>query len=113
MSRAAATGETLNVSVQAFVVVLALAAAVLALWVDARFPRLGGGAWQRVFVHLLAALLFIHLVMPGLANAVLASGAPAAFALTAIGITLPAITYLFLSSVWLLKLAQRALAGPR
>jgi len=101
------------VSVQAFVLCLAIGAAAIALWLDVRFPRLGAGAWRRVFCHLVAAMLFIHLVMPRLAAAVRDSGTPGAFEVTAIGVTLPAITYLFLASVWLLKLAQGAMARPR
>ena len=100
-------------SVSVFVLFLAVGAAGLALWVEVRFPKLFPEDWRRVFLHLFAAVLVIQLLVPRLGDVVRGSGAPAAQPLTALGVALPAITYLFLASLWTLKLAQRMLPGAR
>ena len=92
---------------------LAAGAATLAMWVEVRFPSLSPSDWRRVFLHLVAAVAVIYVVVPELGGAVRESGAPAAQPLTALVVALPAITYLFLASLWILKLAQRMLPGAR
>jgi hypothetical protein len=100
------------VSVHSFVLFMALGAGALALWVESRFA-LFPADWRRVFLHLVAAVLVIYLVTPKAGGAIQASGTPAAQPLTAMGVALPAVTYLLLASLWTLKLAQRLLPGAR
>jgi hypothetical protein len=101
------------VSVPAFVLCLALGAGALALWVDVRFPGRVNRSWKIVFCHLIAAGLIIHLVMPEAGTVVRDSGTAASYPLAAVGVALPALTYLFLASLWVLKLAQQLLPGQR
>ena len=105
--------NTRAVSVSTFVTFLALGAGALALWVEARFPRLAPADWRRVFAHLVASALVIQFPMVSGMQLLLANDGAAWFALAAVGIALPAITYLFLSSIWVLRLAQRLLPGVR
>lgn len=107
-------GETRGaMSVSAFVPLLAVGAGALALWVDVRFPSLASVDWRIVFGHLFAAMLMIHVVMPDLLVLVRDAHIPGAYSLAAVGVALPAIMYLFLASIWTLKLAQRLLGGLR
>jgi hypothetical protein len=103
----------LGVSVPAFVLCLALGAGALALWVDVRFPGRVKRSWKVVFCHLIAAGLVIQLVMPEAGTFVRDSGTAASYPLAAVGVALPALTYLFLASLWVLKLAQQLLPGQR
>jgi hypothetical protein len=89
------------VPISTFVTFLALGAGALALWIQVRFPRLAPSDWRVVFAHLLASVLVIENENAG------------TFTLAAVGIALPAITYLFLSSLWLLRCAQQLLPGAR
>jgi hypothetical protein len=105
--------ETPWVSVSGFVMCLALGAGALALWVDVRFPGRVDRNWKVVFCHLFAAGLVIQLVMPEAGMLVRDSGTAASYPLAAVGVALPSLTYLFLASLWVLKLAQRQLPGQR
>ena len=98
-------------SASTFPLVLAVGAALLALWVHVRFPNLGGGGWRRVLVHMAAGFVILQALMPtALSNAV-EVGAPGVAVAAAMGIALPAFTYVFLSSIWFLRLAQGLLGG--
>lgn len=100
-------------SVTAFVPLLAVGAAALALWVDVRFPSLASIDWRIVFCHLFAAMLLINIAMPDLVVLVRDAHIPGSYTFAAVGVVLPAIMYLFLASIWTLKLAQRLVGGPR
>jgi hypothetical protein len=101
------------VSVSTFVTFLALGAGLLALWIEVRFPKLAPPGWRRVFAHLLVSALVVQFPMVSGMQLLLANDGASWFALAAIGVALPAITYLFLSSLWLLRLAQQLLPGVR
>jgi hypothetical protein len=101
------------VAVSTFVTFLALGAGALALWIEVRFPRLAPADWRRVFAHLLASTLLIEFPLVSAMHLVLEIDIRGAFVLAAVGIALPGITYLFLSSIWVLRLAQRLLPGVR
>jgi hypothetical protein len=100
-------------SISTFTLCLALGAGAIAVWVEARFPGRVDRPWAVVFCHLIAAALVIHLVMPELGAVVRDSGTAASYPLAAVGVALPSLTYLFLASLWVLKLAQRLADGPR
>jgi hypothetical protein len=101
------------VSASSFVLFLAVGAALLAMWVEARFPSLGPTEWRRIAAHLVGAFLVIHLGMPWLGEVVRSSGVPAPAPVTALAVALPAITYLFLASLWILKRTQGLMSGLR
>jgi len=87
----------------AFAIALVLGAALLALWLDARFPR-PGLTLQRIVGHMIAAVALVHLIPA-------AAGSPAAAFAAVFGIALPALTYLCLTAVWFVRVTQRALGS--
>ena len=99
-------------SASTFLFVLAIGSALLALWVYVRFPSLATMSWGRVLLHLALAIVLLEALMPGAMTAAFGVGTSAGILLAIIGVALPALTYLFLSSLWLLRLAQGLLGGP-
>ena len=84
-----------------FVLVLAAGAALIAAWCHVRFPSLAPERLGRTVLHLAIAVVAISLAP----NA--ASSHSAFVALFAV--MLPVLVYAFLSTIWMLRLAQTAL----
>ena len=84
-------------------------ASAVALWADARFPGALPRRTALVLVHLVLALVSLRAApvlmtfVPGAER----EAAPATFAL--LGVFFPALVYVFLSAVWAIRTAQRAL----
>jgi hypothetical protein len=95
-----------------YTLVLALGAGALALWVDVRFPTLFSADWRVVFVHMFASVVALWLVMPWGIQTMVGSGVAFAYPAAAISVALPALMYILLSSLWVLKLAQGMLNRP-
>ena len=84
---------------QMFVIALAGGAALLALWIDRRFPSLAPDGLQRLLVHTAVALGLLQLVPD--------SGGSVAFAFVVVfAAALPVFVYCFLIAVWLVRLWQ-------
>jgi hypothetical protein len=92
------------VSSGVFAVSLIFGAALLALWVDARFPR-RELTFYRIIGHAIAAVVIIHLI-PG-------TGSPAAGVVIVFALVLPAVVYMLLSALWLIRLTQTMLSTYR
>ena len=75
------------------VLVFALAAGALALWLDMRLEERAPRTITWAFVHTAAAIMALQL-MPQL--------------MVLIIVLLPALVYAWLATIWLLKLVQRA-----
>jgi hypothetical protein len=93
--------------------VFAVGAALLALWVDVRFPKLGPPSLPLGFVlHVAFVLLVCRVVVPsGLA---VTSGSSAALTLLGLfAIGLPGLVYVFLVAVWTLRLVQNGVQSFR
>lgn len=88
-------------SVELLVAALATGAALLALWLYARFPRLAPSSLSWTLLHLVAAVAVLYLVPEGSNSAVGAFGA-------AFFVVLPGFVYAFLASIWMLRLLQAA-----
>lgn len=86
-----------------FALVLSAGAALLALWIDARLPKLAPASMRRVFLHVGAAMLTLH-VIPG-------ASSTAMIYLAVFGVALPALVYSFLAAIWFIRLAQTALGS--
>jgi hypothetical protein len=84
-----------------FALVLTAGAALLALWIDTRLPKLAPASMRRVFVHVGAAVLTLQ-VIPG-------AGSNTMIYVVLFGVVLPALVYSFLAAIWFIKLAQTAL----
>ena len=86
-----------------FAVSLVVGAALLALWLDVRFP-LRDMTLQRIVGHAIAALALIYVSPSGVASPVV--GLVVVFALI-----LPALVYLCLTAVWFLRFMQSSLGS--
>ena len=93
----------------AFLLVLSLGAAALALWICVCVPRLGPTTLPRAFAHVVAAMAFGSLLKPALAG-VADSGLPLALFLAVFGVALPVLTYMFVAGAWLIRTAGSGLA---
>ncbi len=95
---------------EGLVLAIATGAGVIAFWIDARW---GGLAPQRPglrLVHVVIAIFVAQYVAPAVMSAILPSGRSVALEMTALfAIFLPALVYVFLSGIWLLRLLHRAL----
>jgi hypothetical protein len=92
------------VSNGAFAVSLIIGAALLALWVDTRFPRQELTVY-RIAAHAIAAFALLY-VIPGNIASTVVGGFVLVFALM-----LPALVYMFLTVVWFLRLLQSSLGS--
>jgi hypothetical protein len=92
------------VGAQAFVVVLSCGAALLALWILARFANFGPRSLVWAIVHVIVACVLLRLVPSALPSAS-PSYIPATRYLIAFGIALPLFVYAFLSGGWVARVA--------
>ena len=86
----------------------AFGAAVLALWIQTRFPKLAPGSIVRTLIHVGISIVVAHLVVPLLADPIASGGIPGLFVLLFL-LALPALIYCFLASIWALMLLQGAM----
>ena len=91
-------------------VVLCVGAALLALWVDARFPGLAPVDIWRAALRVLLALAVAHLVTPLLVLALNNGIAPGTALMT---LVLPALVLFFLATLWMMRALQGMLFGLR
>jgi hypothetical protein len=94
-------------SSETFLLIFALGAAVLALWIFVCLPKLGPTSLTRAFVHVAAAMVVGAALKPALAG-VAESGLPLAVFLAVFGVALPALTYMFVAGAWLIRAASAA-----
>lgn len=104
--------SVVHLTVGSFVALLLVGAAILAIWTFKRFSRLGPRSLGGVALHSLAAMMLVS-ALPNLAEAVAAARFREAGLVIAFGLVLPAFTYLFLASVWFLRLLAALLSGLR
>ena len=95
--------EETNVSNGVFAVSLVIGAAVLALWVDVRFP-LRDLDVQRIVGHAIGALALLYVIPSSVASPSL--GFVLVFALV-----LPALVYMCLTGVWFIRFTQSSLGS--
>lgn len=99
-------------SADTFVLVLCLGAALLALWIVARLPKIGPASLSRALIHVAAAVLIGLVTGPAIRGIAELSVPGAAFVGT-FGVALPALTYMFLAAAWLLRLMVGYFQQPR
>ena len=99
------------VSVGVLGVLIILGAALIALWVDVRFPRLAPGDLRRAFLHLGIGLVAARIVLPLAGYATAQFDSPVARLVEVFGVAFPILVYCLLGGLWTIKLAQRALLG--
>ena len=91
-----------------FVLALFLGAAALALWSDVRLGERGPTELPRILLHALAAFLFLRFAREAVVG-VVEQGEVSRTILVLFGVLLPALVYVFLASLWVLKLVRTAL----
>ena len=85
------------------VMLVAIGMALNAVWVHVRFPSLAPETLGAAILHLIAALVLLELV-PIAMRLGLESDQTLLIAL--VGVAFPALTYIFLASLWLFRLFQ-------
>jgi hypothetical protein len=93
-------------SVHAFVLVLTCGAALLALWIIARFTDFGPRSVQSALVHVVAAFCLLTFLLPVALHVIGASGIPAVAYVKLFGVALPLFVYAFLSGGWVARVAM-------
>jgi len=88
------------------VAAIGVGSALLALWVHVRFPKLAPQEYRVAIFHLLGAHIVARSVVPG--GMTLFTGRPF---LAVFAVALPGLVYVFLSWLWLIRLAQQSLGG--
>jgi hypothetical protein len=88
------------VSVDAFVLFLICGAALLALWIMARYTNFGPRSVGWAIVHVVIACVVLQL-LPFALDAVRATGIPAVAYVELFGVALPLFIYAFLSGGWI------------
>jgi hypothetical protein len=89
-----------------FGVAFAAGAGAIALWTDARFPKLFPEEVRGVILHTIGAFAVLHIV-GGIVGPFVAAGLLPAL-LTLVGLALPGVAYAFLVCIWAIKLFQGA-----
>ena len=87
-----------------FALALVSGAAVLALWLHVRVPKLAPGGLAPIVLHGALAFLALKLI-PG------DGSVPGGAYLLIFGIALPALAYIFLVAIWFIRHAQSALGS--
>jgi hypothetical protein len=88
-----------------FVLAMTCGAALLALWILARFTNFGPQTIVWAIVHVVVAYALLRLV-PFVVDATTSSSIPAARYVTVFGVALPLFVYAFLSGGWVTRLAM-------
>ena len=97
-------------SIGLFLILLGIGSAVIAFWVDARFPRLAPTNYQRCVLHA-ATAIFVgsFLTAPALRFAGTFVAAPGArLVICLVGLCI--LTYAFLAGVWIVRVTQALVA---
>jgi hypothetical protein len=95
--------------IHGFVLTLAVAAALLALWCHVRWPGAAPATWAAGALRVLAGFLLLQVGVIVLEQAVGIS--PGMALLAVVGVVVPALTFAFLTSLWVLKLFADELRG--
>jgi hypothetical protein len=93
-------------SIAVFGVALVVSAALVALWLDARVPKLATAQLQTIVGHAILAILLLNLV-PAAGETILGTW------LVLFGALLPALVYAFSVAIWSIRMWQGAAASLR
>jgi hypothetical protein len=109
-SRAGGVDYGSVISAHTFAVTLVFGSVALAFWLAARFPAAGPATLRNAALQMLCGAAAVHAV-PGLSNATIQLAPTAARLLVPFAITLPLLTYTFLTGLWVLRTIHRTLSG--
>jgi hypothetical protein len=108
-----AASRSLYVSLGAFIIVLTLGAAALALWTVVRFPNLGPETLFGALLQVGIALAAGAFLVPAGMNSALAFEPPTGPMLAIFAVVLPGLSYLFLTTLWAMRVLQQMLMNAR
>ena len=100
-------------SLGVFVIGLTVGAALLALWTSVRFPQIGPESLRGALAQVAIALLAGWFLVPAAVMAVVDWASPAGPLVAMLLFVLPALTYLFLASLWAMRVLQEMMQGAR
>ena len=92
-----------------FSVLFIAAAAVVAIWIVVRFPERAPTEFRRALIHFGVSMVGMYLISPVLQHDLAALPQPFQLYLSLLGVLLPALTYRFVATIWLLRLATGSL----
>jgi hypothetical protein len=101
------------VSLGTFIIVLTLGAAALALWTVVRFPKLGPQTLAGALLQVALALAAGWLLVPVGMQQALALDRPTGPIVAIFFFALPSLGYLFLTSLWAMRLLQDLISRSR
>jgi hypothetical protein len=96
-------------TVHQFLMVLTVGAAAIALWINARFPKLAPDGIRTAIIHVGAAMLVGQVLLPSLSDVVPGSNPVMRALVITFILGLPALVYTLLASIWVIRIAQGAL----
>jgi hypothetical protein len=105
--------RSLFVSLGAFIIVLTLGAAALAVWTVVRFPNLGPSTLVGALIQVAIALGAGTFVVPPGMQSALGIDPPLGPLLAIFVFVLPSLAYLFLASLWAMRVLQQMIPGAR
>jgi hypothetical protein len=82
---------------------------MIALWLDARFPKIAPKDMRQALMHVGLSIVVAQLAVPLLVKTIAAAGSPVGVLFALFLIAFPALTYCLLASVWIIKGLQAAL----
>jgi hypothetical protein len=88
-----------------FAVLLFVGAAALALWLDVRLGEKGPRSLSQILMHALGGMLLLRAA----SHMVGAAEGPAPLTIVLFAILMPALIYVFLTSLWVLKMLRGAM----
>lgn len=97
-------------SMTTFVLFLCAGSAAIALWLVARFPKLGPEDVTKAVLHVAVSVVVLQLLVPAI-HMVASTGVPGAQFVVSFGIVLPGLTYVFVAAGWLIKASAGRLQG--
>jgi hypothetical protein len=93
-------------SASTFTLFLLVGSALLAFWIIVRYSDFGPKTIVRAIIHVVVAMVLLHLLLPFGLDAVDAIGVPAADYVQVFGVALPLFVYAFLSGGWTTRAAM-------
>ena len=100
--------DTFSLTPEQYLLLFALGGAAIAMWANLRFPDLAPSDIRGVGANVVASIATAHLVVQVGYGA--AGTSPARLAAVTIGLALPAVVYVFLSAIWLIRMSQSSLS---
>jgi hypothetical protein len=101
------------VNLGVFIIVLTLGAAALALWTLVRFPKLGPETLFGALIQVALAMAAGAFVVPAGMRSALAFEPPTGPMLAVFAFVLPGLSYLFLATLWAMRVLQQMMSNAR